>query len=148
MSAKVEIDTNEFEMLLADFINQNAEEIAKQVAKDAKASTAFKDYKGTTREGSYRAAMYLSMMGQDVSELSHLIAGGPNLRKTIRAKKSRFEDGGWIVVASAPHAHLVEFGHAMVTKHGREVGTVTAHPFLRPALDANMNLARQKFGAE
>ncbi len=33
------------------------------------------------------------------------------LRKAIKLKKSKFEDGGWIVVARAPHAHLVEFGH-------------------------------------
>lgn len=55
------------------------------------------------------------------------------LRKSIKAARSKFDDGGWIVMATAPHAHLIEFGHANVRK-GRVVGHVPARPFLRPAL--------------
>lgn len=58
------------------------------------------------------------------------------LRKSIRPKKSRYEGGGWIVQATAPHAHLVEYGHAQVTPDGKTVGHVPAHPFLRPAKEA------------
>ncbi len=39
------------------------------------------------------------------------------------------------VVVQAPHSHLVEFGHRMVSHSGREVGVVPPHPFARPALD-------------
>ena len=57
-----------------------------------------------------------------------------NLRKKIQLKKSKFEDGGYIVQARAPHAHLVEFGHVMYI-HGKSTGKrVPPHPFLRPAL--------------
>lgn|SRR5690606_6075739 len=34
------------------------------------------------------------------------------------------------------HAHLVEYGHRMVTHDKREVGTVPAYPFFRPAIEA------------
>ncbi len=57
------------------------------------------------------------------------------LRQSIKALPSRYEGGGWIVVASAPHAHLIEFGHAMVGKDGTVQGHAPAHPFLRPARD-------------
>lgn len=39
--------------------------------------------------------------------------------------------------APAPHAHLVEFGHRQVTKEGKVVGDVPAHPFLRKAFEQN-----------
>jgi HK97 gp10 family phage protein len=105
---KVEIDTKEFEFALAKFINDNCEDIAKQVAIDARAGVK-------------------------------VITG--TLRKSIRAKKSKFEDGGAIVIASAPHAHLVEYGHG-------GPNPAQPHPFLRKALDKNIELARQKFGAK
>ena len=105
--ASVNIDTKQFEQELAKFINQNAETIARQIAIDAKTTTAFKDKTGT-------------------------------LRKSIRARKSKFEDGGWIVVAGSPHAHLVEYGHK----------NAPAHPFLRPALDKNIAEAKRLFGAK
>ena len=43
------------------------------------------------------------------------------------------------VVNTAPHAHLVEFGHRLI-KGGRirrMIGTVGPHAYLRPALDEN-----------
>ena len=105
--AKVTIDTSEFEKELAEFINSNSLEIAKQIAKDAKASV-------------------------------NVVTG--NLKKSIRAKKSKFEDGGWIVIADAPHAFLVEYGHG-----GPQ--PALPHPFLRKAFEANMAEAIRQFGA-
>lgn len=62
------------------------------------------------------------------------------LRGKIEMKKSKFEGGGYIVTARAPHAHLVEFGHLQVVKNKqglvKVVGHVSAKPFLRPALDS------------
>lgn len=63
-----------------------------------------------------------------------------NLKRSIKARKSKFEDGGYIVIARAPHAHLVEYGHGGPRP-------APAHPFLRPALDKNINAARASFGA-
>lgn len=103
----VDIDPRQFEAELAAFINENCMEIAKQIARDAKATTAFKDVTG-------------------------------NLRKSIKAKKSKFPDGGAIVVATAPHAHLLEFGTSKMPKKA----------FLRPALDKNIAAARAMFGAK
>jgi hypothetical protein len=109
---EVRFDLSQFDRQLADYINQNAEVIAKRVAATARASRAFKDKTG-------------------------------RLRKSIRAKKSRFADGGWIVTAGgkgAAHAHLVEYGHG-----GKK--PAAKKPFLRPALAAAIDEARAQFGA-
>ena len=69
------------------------------------------------------------------------------LRKAISAKKSRYEGGGWIVGAWAPHAWLVEFGHELINPYtGKRVGHVPAHSYLRAALNAAISSARAKFG--
>ena len=105
MSAQVTIDTKQFEQQLSEFINENAETIAKQIAADAKASV-------------------------------NVVTG--NLKKSIRAKKSKFDDGGWIVQATAPHAFIIEYGRK----------AAPAYPYLRPALEKNIAAARAMFGAK
>lgn len=67
------------------------------------------------------------------------------LRKSIKLKKSKFDDGGWIVVASAPHAHLVEFGHVKWLWGRPTSGRVPPKPFLRPALEKGIRYAVGKF---
>lgn len=42
---------------------------------------------------------------------------------------------------TAPHAHLVELGHLMVSHSGKITGRVPEHPFLRPALWENQESA-------
>lgn len=126
--ADVQFDFAEIDKKIAEHINDNAEQIAKQIARDAKAS---------------------------INEVTG------NLSKGIRAVKSRYEDGGWIVVSRAPHSHLVEFGTSEVrqspegkvlydpktkTFFGRVVGPMPAKPFLRPALDRNIAAAKALFG--
>jgi hypothetical protein len=70
---------------------------------------------------------------------------GGKLRKSISKQKSKFEDGGWIVVARAPHAHLVEYGHVKFL-WGRPTGErVAPRPFLRPALEKGIRYAVAKF---
>ena len=85
------------------------------------------------------------------------------LRKSIKMAKSKFKNGGHVVYADAPHAHLVEYGHEMVvggtlpgspgkrvafkkarkaanpknTGKGKVVGTVPPQPFMRNALKKN-----------
>jgi HK97 gp10 family phage protein len=125
-SLTVTLDLGDFDIEIQRFINDNAETIAKQIATDARASTAFKDYKGTARESNWSKKTW-----------------GPKarkLRKSIRAKKSKFDAGGWIVQATAPHAWLVEFGHGGPKP-------APAHPYLKPALDKNINAAIREFGA-
>jgi hypothetical protein len=80
-----------------------------------------------------------------------------NLRKSIRKRKSKFENGGYIVLARGKsnkndsegdkgyHAHLVEFGHVKVL-WGKPTGErVPAHPFMRKALEKNIGLAVELF---
>lgn len=67
------------------------------------------------------------------------------LRKSISARKSKYPDGGAIVVATAPHAHLIEYGHVLV-KDGKTVGHVPAHPFLRPALEKSISAIAARLG--
>lgn len=68
------------------------------------------------------------------------------LRKSIKAVKSRKSSDQQILakcIATDPKAHLIEFGHRMVThKPGlKEVGHVPAQPFMRPALDVDSSYA-------
>ena len=63
------------------------------------------------------------------------------LRKSIKKQKSRYPNGGWIVKADAPHAHLIEYGHG-----GKN--PAPAHPFLRPARDKNISYMRKIMGAK
>ena len=67
------------------------------------------------------------------------------LRKKIKLKKSKFEDGGWIVQAKAPHAHLVEFGHVKFLWGRPTAERVPPHPFLRRALEKGIRFAVGKF---
>ena len=77
-----------------------------------------------------------------------------NLRRSIRLKKSKFMNGGYIVIASGKknsksikgfHAHLVEFGHVEVL-FGRPTGRrVPPHPFLRQALEKGIRFAVNLF---
>lgn len=62
------------------------------------------------------------------------------LRRKIKAKPHPDGDG-YIVEARSPNAHLVENGHAQVTRDGRTVGYTAARPFLGPAAELGMNEA-------
>lgn len=70
------------------------------------------------------------------------------LRKSIKAKESRYEDGGWIVQATAPHAWLVENGHDIIHPHTlRATGErVEGKKFLRIAKEQTINDAIRLFG--
>lgn len=81
---------------------------------------------------------------KEVIERAHLGPTG-NLKKSVRTKKLKRLGFGLnpapIIVAvdrkKAPHAHLVEYGHALV-KNGKVIGHVPAYPFWRPALDSKL----------
>ena len=135
MTAKVEFDFKEAEQMVAEFINDNAEIIAKKIAADARGKI-------------------------------HSVTG--NLKRRVRAKESKFDDGGWIVQSTAPHSMLVEYGGVNVRRPlskkvmkedgsvkgktgrfwGKEVAPMPAKPFLRPALDENIAEAKRQFGAK
>ena len=67
------------------------------------------------------------------------------LRKSNKKRKSKFEDGGYIVFNRAPHAHLVEFGHVKFL-FGHPTGErVPAHPFMRHALEKGFLKALEIF---
>ncbi|OIO01102.1 MAG: hypothetical protein AUJ49_08470 [Desulfovibrionaceae bacterium CG1_02_65_16] len=86
----------------------------------------------------YETAMEVGFEARRSSEFQDKTG---KLRGKIKLKRSRYENGGWIVTARSPHAHLVEFGHLLVLKNRKTglvkvVGHVPAHPFMRPALDS------------
>jgi HK97 gp10 family phage protein len=60
-----------------------------------------------------------------------------NLKKSIRAKYDSDQLGANVgpTRPGGSHAHLVEFGHRLVTKDGRSIGHVPAHPFITPAAE-------------
>jgi len=70
-----------------------------------------------------------------------------NLRLSIKKRKSKFENGGYIVQASGKgkdkgyHAHLVEFGHVLIAWGHITGKRVAPHPFLRPALEKGIRKA-------
>ena len=67
------------------------------------------------------------------------------LRSKISKKKSKFENGGYIIEAKAPHAHLVEYGHVLIF-FGRVTGKrVQAYPFMRPAKEIGLRRAIELF---
>lgn len=104
--------------------------IAEDIAEDAQATAAFTDYTGTPRESEWHKKNF---------------PNATRLRPNIKAFKSKYQDGGAIVAAKAPHAHLVEFGHVLVKK-GKVIGYVPAHPFLRPAVQKRVEEAIERFG--
>lgn len=55
-----------------------------------------------------------------------------NLIRSIKKRKSRLMENSVIAGAMAPHAHLLEEGHAIV-RNGNVVGHVPARPFVKPA---------------
>jgi len=63
--------------------------------------------------------------------------------KSVSTQSKRMESlifGG----ITAPHAHLVEFGHRQINKSGEIVGDVPAHPFLRTAFEQYKEILIQK----
>jgi len=56
-----------------------------------------------------------------------------HLQDSIIVKESSYPMGGWVVKAMRPHAHLVEYGHYLVTPEGRTIGFVPPYPYLNPA---------------
>lgn len=112
--------------LLHGHVETHIDQIANEIANEARASTAFSDFTG-------------------------------RLRKSIKKLKRKDKDGEpiTVVAATAPHAHLVEFGtqapRASTTgkwmplrgipgqggnpKFAKVVGPMPACPFLRPAME-------------
>lgn len=66
------------------------------------------------------------------------------LRKHINVFKSRYPDGGYIVYADAPHAHLVEFGHIQVV-NDVVVGFVPGRRFLKKAKNRTRKQVLKEF---
>jgi len=61
-----------------------------------------------------------------------------------RGKVFKDPEGKFVVrvINSAPHAHLIEYGHRQVTKNGQEVGFVTGKKVMKNGID-NFNSSGQ-----
>jgi hypothetical protein len=87
----------------------------------------------------------------DAQATSSFIDRSGDLRGSIKKQKSKFEDGGYIVMASGKgtakgyHAALVEFGHVLIA-WGHPTGKrVPAKPFMRRALERGIIRAVELF---
>jgi HK97 gp10 family phage protein len=88
-----------------------------------------------------RCQTIMSMVAINIQESAktriHSISG--NLAGSFRIKRTFNEKTRMVTISAggkaAPHAHLVEFGHRMITRTGEVVGDVPEHPFLRPAFE-------------
>ena len=67
----------------------------------------------------------------------------------VRPSKSSTRLGAWFKAGSrgggrlAPHAHLIEYGHRIVTRRGADTGKrARAFAFFRPAVDAKRSAVR------
>jgi len=107
----VDIDTKDFEQRLQEHLDEKCKEIADKIKVDAKTGT------------------YLS--AKKFKDLSG------RLRKSIKVKKSKYDDGGYIVKAGgrgAMQAWLIEHGHGGPRP-------APAFPYLGPALRRNIKFA-------
>lgn len=135
-SVRIELNRDYNIAAIEAFVAGKCEEIAKEIAEEAQRSTAFQDYKGTAREKGFGGAVALALVATALGINLGKAKATTSLRGSIKAFPSKYTDGGWIVGAWAPHAHLVEFGHDQIDwRSGRKVGEVQARPFLRPAAE-------------
>ena len=118
---------------LDPLVNEKLKAIAEEIADRARGSDAFKDSNKRTD-----VKRRLDSWPDEWYKHKHL-------RDSIEVEPSHFKEGGWLVRAKRPHAHLVEYGHWMITADGRPVigedgkpMFVPPHAFLRPAKEAVM----------
>lgn len=119
-------------------VEDAAAPLAAEIAERAKGSDAFQDYTGTSRESQWHKQRY---------------PYATTLRQSIKSKKSKFEGGGAIAYSGAPHAWIVEHGHANVDNRkgsktfGKVIGHVPPHAYLAPAAQSVMDQAIRNFAA-
>jgi HK97 gp10 family phage protein len=98
-----------------------------------------------------RALAPRSSTRQGGKHLADTILIRHTLSKSQRRKNGKPRGPVTYVGSSAPHAHLVEFGHVLVHGRGTKravLGHVPAHPFLRPAWDSKKGEVVRIFGKE
>jgi hypothetical protein len=92
-----------------------------------------------------------SMVETEARSSAAFIDKTGNLRASIKKRKSKYPDGGYIVEASGRgkskgyHAANVEFGHVMIAWGNPTGKRVPAHPFMRPAAEKGFRSAVELF---
>lgn len=76
----------------------------------------------------------------DAKNTSEFIDRTKKLRKSIKLRKSKYQDGGWIIVAKNP-GWLVEYGHIQIPPGDLPGRRVPPHPFMRPAKEKGIRYA-------
>lgn len=141
MSCEVEIKLpRDFEAKVLHKVNNAIDdacmELAADVLAEVKNSSEFQDYTGTARESEWHKKHFPSAR---------------RLRRGYRKRKSKFENGGAIVYNSAPHSHLVEWGHVLVEgrkwmpRYGEPIGVVPPHHALTHAKQKVIGRAARVF---
>jgi len=82
---------------------------------------------------------------QDAKATSAFRDRSGRLRRSIKLKKSKYKDAGYVVAATGNHAHLIEYGHVLIA-WGRVTGKrVSARPYMRPAKEKGVRRAIELF---
>jgi len=116
----VDIDIGVIVEAVKEAVRPGLRAVAEDVASRARATTAFVD-----KDGFLRNSIRVEDPGPE-SPFLLVKAGGYSASENY-----------------APHVHLVEFGHEMLTKDGRRVGRVEPKEFMRPARDAALQHANE-----
>ena len=119
---KVDIDVGAIVEEVRKAVNPGIRAVAQEVASRARITSAFADETGALRK---------SIRVEDPGPESPFVL--------VRAGGYSFDSGD----NYAPHAHLIEFGHAKVTPGGRVLGFTPARPFMMPALEEVASRADQ-----
>jgi hypothetical protein len=104
-----------------------------EIAQDKLPRESFK----VMRKLGSRARVYVAKRARQVNKVSgNYIGKGPKKYGWKRSKAFyKFDEYGVTVYNKAPHAHLVEHGHRMVTQDGKEAGFVKGQKVRENGMD-------------
>jgi hypothetical protein len=96
---------------------------------------------GITRATDEVCRKLASEVAADARKSADFIDKTGTLRKSIKMRKGKY--GGYLAKATAPHAHLIEYGH-----RNRDGSISAPRPFMRTAKDKILTDAHIKETAE
>lgn len=103
------------------------------VGLDEALTKLLKDIEGGVDKGLDKIAVNIR---DEAKASSHFADKTGRLRRSVKKEKTQ---DGYVVKATAPHAHLVEFGHGLVA-WGHPTGKrVPPHPFMRKAVEQGIS---------
>jgi HK97 gp10 family phage protein len=142
-SQKLEKNLNTLKTRIARGAMRDAlKKASKPMLDEAKRGGDFSDRTGTLRK-SLKVKMSTNTKTNDV-----FATIGPD--KNVKSTTTDEFTGETIEVKPVKYAHLVEFGHRLVSAAGKAYGRIKAYPFMRKAFDSQsenvIKIYRQELG--